>query len=249
MTKVIVVHGENGESDSGKLVLPVVGAEYIGLTNSNLTKLNNNFSPFQKKAQVVGSPTVGTNDTLFKSQANFIQTDIQEKNEMTVFVVAKTSVVPNSTGTAVAFISNYKSPPLDGSSTNNLNSFYFGVNSAGKLMTISLQGTNASNATAVAAASGSVNWTANEYHLVTARLTGTRVEHWDETKNYHIFADLTQPRYLAANKLRIGSTFTDFTGDVNIALIVHYPRALSDTEISSVKQWIRNYMSGRGITV
>ncbi|HAV5687085.1 TPA: hypothetical protein JI130_05965 [Acinetobacter baumannii] len=249
MTKVVVVHGELGESDNSKLVLEVPGAEYIGIFNTSLSKVKNNFAPLQKRPQIVGSLVVQPNYTSFKSLSNYIQTDIREQNEMTTFVVAKTAIVPNSTTNAVAFISNYKSPPLDGSTGTLLNSFYLGVNSAGKLITISLQGNNATDASAVAAASGITNWTANEYHLVAARLTNTRVQHWDKTKNYSIYADLTKPRYLAANKLRIGSTYTDFAGDVDIALLIHYPRALSDSEIDTVTAWIRNYMAGRGITV
>ncbi|QER74755.1 hypothetical protein F3P16_06160 [Acinetobacter baumannii] len=249
MTKVVVVNGELGESDNSKLILEVPGAEYIGILNSSLVKVKNNFAPLKKRAQIIGSVGVQPNYTSFKSLSNYIQTDIREQNEMTTFVVAKTATVPDSTASAVSFIANYKSPPLDGSTGNLLNSFYFGINSAGKLMTISLQGNNATDASPVAAASGIQTWTANEYHLVAARLTNTRVQHWDKTKNYSIYADLTKPRYLAANKLRIGSTYTDFTGDVDIALLIHYPRALSDSEIDTVTAWIRNYMAGRGITV
>lgn len=249
MTKVIVVHGENGESENCKLVLPAAGAEYIGLYNSSLNKVKNNFAPFKKNVSTVGSIALNTNDVTLKSQVNYLQTDIDETAEMTTFVVAKSSVLPPTIAESIAFMSNYKTPPKDGSSTSTINSYYLGINASGKIATVCSQGNNASDASGVGAISVAQNWTVGEYHLVAARITNTRIEHFDKTKNYHIYADLTKPRYLGLGKLRIGSSYSYYQGSANIAALIHFSRALSDTEIEQVSAWIRSYMSTKSISV
>lgn len=248
MTKLVVVHGENGESDNSKLILPVGGAEYIGIFNNTLSKVKNNFAPFKKAGVVVGNVMIDATSAAFKSLSKYVQTDVDDTANFTTFVVAKTAVVPNSTATSPYFIGNFQTPPKDGSSSALIQGAGMYIDQSGFVSTVGCRGNSvADKESAICAIQ--TQWTANEFHLVVGQVSGLNTRTWDKTKNLARNLLFTKPRLLAAGKLRVGSSFTDFTGDANVALVIHFPRALSDLEIDQVTTWIRSYMTAKGVTV
>lgn len=216
------------------------------IPNTSIQKVTNNFSltPAGETWEAVGAPVVGAKGTVFKSQTNFVQTDISAPdNAFTLVMVAR------STQTRAEIM-------LQGAEQCMLFGNY---DSLGGVSGIAAGWTTATGnfnwsvpvrdaAGAVAMRSLPLAFTEDFSKM---RLTVYRV---DGAVRYQELRDVTageqtqrtEPEgstYIlnTPNKLRIGSSYRAQMGSSEISRVRLWNRYLSDTEVDIVVAEMRNY--------
>ncbi|EKT4565708.1 hypothetical protein ACBQ21_03270 [Pseudomonas putida] len=199
-------------------------------------------------AQVVGSPVAFPTHMRFKGGANFLQTQIQDSDEVTILVVGKSAVAPASAADSVLFAGAYKgvsvTPGIAGDA------------SGGNLFV--------SNATAVSATAARTDGAGNAVSTTVA-VVGTPVTSWalrgmraktgEATKVFDLTANVSNlgssvlKRALTGNRLRIGGATEGFLGESDISAVAIYSVALTDDEVALVAGTMRRRMSRLGLTV
>lgn len=232
--------------ETAKKALPVAGADAIAFPFATERKLKNNFAPFQPSFIKVGSPTINANYSSFKGLQDYLQTEIEDVAEFTLFVVCRSSDAMNSTATRPLFFGNYQSVPKDGSSsevTYGVGLFSMSANQ------ISIAAGRGNSVADDASSNVTVSCDSSQFQLFCIKVSQPRTEIVNVTASEVVGSNFALPRYLAAGKMRIGSGITAFGGTNDVAAIVRFPRLLINTDINKVSDFVRSYLSGYGISV
>lgn len=217
--------------------------------NDSLTKAKHNFAMGKTDHNPVGTITVNSTSANFKGSANYLQTDIPESVEFTYFFVGRTTDTNADSSHNPCFIGTFQSVPADpaiGSSLIFSMSIYSSL--AGRLTAAACRGTSIANQ-----GSNPVSLTGltlSNWGLYCMRVSNTKTELFAVTAGLSgATADTVQPRLLSAGKLRIGSAYSGFGGQCDIAAMALYNRYLSTDEMTLVNARLRAYMAGRGVVV
>lgn len=108
----VIAKGVDAELYATEYAAPVRrGLEGIFFLNTSLEKSARNYAPGKTQASIVGAPVPSANFLSGKSSSNYIQTDINETAEMTLFSIARALNIPATTPMAPAdapmLITNY----------------------------------------------------------------------------------------------------------------------------------------------
>ncbi|MDA5495395.1 hypothetical protein PGS50_19355 [Yersinia intermedia] len=238
-----------------KVSPPVIrGLEGWFCFDTDISRIAFNRAPGKSDAVIVGLPEVNGSFTRFKSLSNYLNTNIPESVEMTVFIVGKSPVaigepsVPANHVPHPMYFGNY---PGGNSSVSGYTTYGCGMFNDGPArlaMTASRISSGTGSATSAQASITTDNPTA--WGLRVARfgeMTKTRVQNLT-TGAFGEYAATTQ-RLPSVNPLRIGGAYSTFSGEVDISQIVIYSAALTDEEIAAVASLMRVRSARLGITV
>lgn len=222
------------------------GLEGIFFLNTSLTKSPRNYASGKPQGTVVGAPVPSAVALAVKSRVNYVQTQISESAEMTIFIVCKTASDGSVTADRPMFFSNYQGINADGGAAFGL-SFYLG---AGTRLTFGGgYGTDAASNTQKLAGITKAG-VANSWALFSMSVGASGVTIRDHTAGGNgTISSAGLPRRTATAKIRIGSGITSFDGSADIAAFQAYSVELSDLEISTTAEDLRGYMARKGILV
>ena len=238
----------NAEATSRKMLLPVSqGLKAIHLLNGSVEKAARNFALGGPDGAVIGNPVVGAGFVTFQGLASYIQTQIEETTEATIFCAARSLDTFADDAHRPMLYGTFQSPAAAGGGNT------FGI-SAAMLSSVQIngyaaRGTSTSDDTSTPAAISAGNtasWAL--YSQAVPNISPTVLR--DHTNNLIDVDESSVARFRSTGKFRIGSGFTQFGGSCQLALWVYYDRVLSTTERDDTVAKLRQYLSTyQGITV
>lgn len=246
----LIAKGIDAEKYAFEYAAPVRrGLEGVFFLNDSLEKCARNYAPGKNDGVIVGTPTVNSQFMSGKSATSYIQTDIQETEEMSFFVIARAMAIPAGNPVPAA-----DQPILLG---NYMSGAWSGV-----VQWFSTQTSFSTNG-------GYGNDDASNINLG-AGVTPNDVSHWGlyggrvrqvavDTKNFTNGLVMNRlsapygPRRLSGSvgrPLRVGSGYqTTQTGLWDMAAAFIYSVGLSDEEQATMVADIRAYAARRGLAV
>lgn len=238
----IIATGVDAEQYASEYSSPVVrGLEAIFFENTSLSKVSHNYVPAKPSGTIVGTPLPTSSATTFKSQSNYVMTDVSETDSMTWFIVARSELDGTNQSSRAVFLGNYDStqnPPGSGmyiQNTNRIAGFgCFGVDA----------GSNALISSSVNSTKVVTDW--NLYAVIVQ--AGGVTMHNLTTNQTGVVAN-ANPRRKGTGKIRIGSSITTYTGQCDIAVGQLHSVTLTETEIQTVAADLRAYVLRKGLTV
>lgn len=233
----IIKIGGDAEASTGLFLLPVLQVPTgIYFCNGEPDKLRCNFAKNTLSASLQNILVPTPDYTVMSVDTGYVQTDIAETSDMTVFAIYEHPPTFTSSGAMIA--STYR---------GDASSFGSGLyaNSSG-LTFIATQKQASGSTTAggrIVAASG---WT-----LAVGRADGNT--NYVKNLTTGTINTATYNERILGNtpaKIRIGASYDPaFKDSVKIMAIVVFDKALSDSEIDSVANVLRRYASKHGLTV
>lgn len=226
----------NAETDSGRFAMPVDGAVGIYFTNNSESKLTNNFAIGELLAEIKGSLSPTIDYTSMKYSTGYVQTDIAETSDMTVFAIYEQ---PNSITTSGAMIaSTYK-----GDATSFGMALYANDSKINFLATQkNTSGANTAGGQFVAASG---------WQLVMGRVGGATNTVKNITTNESKSGTYSS-RVLGNDpqKIRVGGSYDGaFNDTVKVMAVVVFNRALSDDDAVKIADVLKRYAAKHGVTV
>ncbi|RVT97895.1 hypothetical protein EOD42_08885 [Rhodovarius crocodyli] len=202
-------------------------------------------------ATIVGTPTYDAKGAAYKSTVNYMQTQVAETADMTLFAVLDSIDLPSNTDAALnaTCLSNN-----GGSSTGGVAIYFQGLEAVtNKPYLRFLIGYTTAGVPGIAGSAMPID-DHTKARLVSITITsGVGFEFRDWTDNKVVTTVNVNPRLLdtSSRKFRIGSTFrSDYQGRNHVAAAEIHNVALTSTEQAKVATGIRAYLAARrGITV
>ena len=232
----IIRLGGSAESDTGKLMLPVSGAVGIYFTNSSQTKLTNNFAKNELSAAISGVLSPTAHYTAMKADTGYVQTNITESENMTLFAVYEQPSAITTSGAMI--VSTYKA---DVSSFGM--ALFADTNGASFLAT---QNKSGGGITANPRAVAATGW-----QMVVGRVNSN--VNYIKNLTSNVANESTQvSRFLGTSpaKFRVGASYdSTFNDSAKIMAVVIFNKALTDAEIVSVGDVLRRYAAKHGVNV
>lgn len=233
--------GVDAESSAREYSSPVPrGLEGIFFLNTSLDKIAHNYAQGKAKGTVMGAPLPGAAGTTFKSQSNYVLTDVSETDEMTLFVLARSALDGTDQTSRAVFLSNY-------SSANNPPGLGVYVQNTNRISAFANFGADAASNTLVPAVINSTNVVTN-WNLYAAIIKAGSVTIRNLTTGQTGTLTNVAPRRKGAPKICIGSSYTTYSGACDIAVAQMHSVALTETEIQAVTADLRAYALRKGIT-
>lgn len=235
----LIAKGVNAEDFALEYAAPVRrGLEGMFFLNSNLEKLARNYAPAKAQAKVVGSPSVSTNWATLTGASNYIQTEIDETESMTLFVIFRSGLV--SGGPGVMPIGNYNVGSPTGISIYSANPDRV----AGTAGSGNDDASNTNNTCSV------IGYPISNWGLYSVVITPTGISARNHTANLSNTAVISMPRRLAPRKLRIGSGYSSqLAGTCDIITAQIHSIAMTEEERLATVNDHRAYAARRGIQV
>ncbi|CNH15967.1 hypothetical protein [Yersinia intermedia] len=237
-----------------KVSPPVIrGLEGWFCFDTDISRIAFNRAPGKSDAVIVGLPVVNDKFSRFKGLSNYLNTNIPESTEMTVFVVGKSAVnlpeqsIPANYAGYPMYFGNYPGgdSTVPGHTTYGCGLFH---DTPTKL---SMTASRLSAGTGLAtSAQAQITDTPSAWGLRVVRVgEGVKTRTMNLTTGVAgEYAAITQ-RLPSTHTLRIGGAYSTFTGEVDISQIVIYSAALTDEEIAAVASLMRVRSARLGITV
>ena len=231
-----------------KVVPPVTrGLEGWFTFDTDVSRFAMNRAIGKPNGSIVGNPIAFPTHGRFKGLTNYVRTQARDTDEVTLFVVVKSLLVPTSNADGVAPVSSYRgnsmTPSLPGSSGGS-SIFLRGssVVSAG----MSRSTTGVYNLELINIVSGAQT----SWRLLCARSkTGSTTKIFDLTNNVSVTGTDVTTRPLCDQFFKIGSATQDYAGESDISSAAIYSAYLTDDEISLVAGAMRRRMARLGINV
>lgn len=230
--------GGDAEKETGRFVLPVEGAVGIYFVNESKAKLTNNFFNGKLENAVEGVVSPNADYTPLKLGLGTIKTAIPETAEMTVFAIFKTASVTNG-----------------GMIVSNFSTAISGVYGLGlqclKTSEFQFMATVVKSDGGTTAGGAKAAFDMNTWTLAAGRTTGGINTAINLTKGVTAFANfVARGAVRDGGLMRIGGGYENQYNDgFDIAAVVIYNRALSDNEITSVGDVLRQYAAKHGLSV
>lgn len=199
-------------------------------------------------AQVVGSPVAFPTHMRFKGGVNFLQTQIQDSDEVTILVVGKSAVAPSSSANSVLLVGGYKGTSVTPGITGEASGGNLFISNPTSVSATAVRTDGAGNAVSTTVAVIGTPVTSWALRGMRAK-TGEATKVFDLTANVSKFGSSLLERALTGNRLRIGGATEGFLGESDISAVAVYSLALTDDEIAMVAGTMRRRMSRLGVTV
>jgi hypothetical protein len=248
----IVARGSLAPWDS-KVVVPVNDKLEGWFTfDTDARRLAVNRAIGKPNGSVSGTPTIFPGYARFTGKSNWVQTEIDETEDMTMIVVCRAVApvgTPAENATNPFYVGNYDTPPKDTSlpfSTLYGASIYTGftqsITATGTRYTDANQ-TAITSAGAAVAGAPETNWAL--YSSVISDANGTTSK--NHTTGISAHQNNHSKRLVGSRKMRIGSAYRDFGGQCDISFVGFYSKALSPDELERVIVPIRKRLARLGI--
>jgi hypothetical protein len=243
----VIAKGVDAEQYATEYAAPIRrGLEAIFFLNTSLEKSARNYVAGKPQGSIVGSPVANPNYLATKGRVNYVQTQLAETADMTIFVLARTSADGSVIAERPMLFGNYQTLNADGGAA-------FGV-------CMYLTSPTRFNAGAGFGADAAANELrlagltkadiANKWNLYGMVVSSAGLTLRDFTTNQTSTAPgVALPRRLASGKIRIGSGVTAFDGSADMAVFQAHSVALTETEIQTTVADLRAYAARRGIVV
>ena len=223
--------------------------------DTDSSRIGFNRAPGKNNASAVGLPVMSTNYARFKGLQNFVQTDISEPAELTIFVVGKaTSAIPsgasaNGDANTPAYVGTYYGTAGDAvhAGTNTGSSLY---HAAATTLTGTAARSNGSGGYVSATQQALAGETPTNWGIRVLRVaTNSPTMVANKTTGTSSTGSSVASRVPSTNTLRIGSLYNNFAAEVDISQVVIYSTALTTDEINAVANMMRTRASRLGISV
>ena len=233
----IIKIGGDAEANTGLFILPVAANPAgIFFCNTDQTKLRCNFAKNKLSASVQKTLSPTSSYTAMSIDTGYVQTDIAETSDMTVFAIYEHPSTFTSSGSMIA--STYRGDATSFGSGLHANSSGLNFIATQK----QANGTNTAGGRIVPAsgwtlAVGRVDKNTNYVKNLTTGTINTA------TYSERILGN-------APAKIRIGASYDPaFKDSVKIMAIVVFDKALSDSEVDSVANVLRRYAAKHNVTI
>jgi len=235
-----------------KVIAPVTrGLEVWFTFDTDAVRFGFNRAPNKPNGRIVGSPVAYATHGRFKSLVNFIQTEAPDTAKVTIIAVGRSPVaIPDPIPTpdprpvyASTFNGPSITPGIPGTSSGV--TLYPG---GAALLASTAARSNGSGGITVGQVTTADDPTAWGIRVLRASdEEGTLVQ--NITRGSKAVGTAITQRALTANKFRIGSSLSQFPGEIDISAIAIYSEALTDDEIALVANCMRTRMQRLGIPV
>lgn len=235
------------------------GLEGIFFLNTSLEKCTHNYAPGKSSGvnSIVGTPTIGAGYLSCKSMTNFVQTDIRETEEMTMFVISRSPELPpgatsNPSAVQPLLIGNYGSvtaintPGDNGSGCVMWTPSDTNCSGGGGYDSISDPNLNTNTQAALTGEDTKV-WRIYAFRVAIGAVTA-----WNGTtgKTATTVIDAPRKRRLSKRTMRLASGYlATQTGAVDIAVAQIHNVALTDAEVTKTIANLKAYALRKGIIV
>ncbi|MGU3496339.1 hypothetical protein ACLBXM_20045 [Xanthobacteraceae bacterium A53D] len=247
-TRIIAKDADAEDTAAEYLASVRRGLEAIHLLNKSAAKAAKNYAPGKPNGVFVGSPlAAGGADMQLQSLSAYVQTQVVEAERMTIFGVVRSTDTFAGTSTRPMYWGTFQSPAAAGGGDT------YGVgcysNASNQHTGTGGKGTSHSDHTSgPASIAGTVgNWALLCHEVGVGTGRETRITNM--TTGASAITSNGLPRFLSTGRLRIGSGYTSFAGQSNMALWWAHSVLLTTDEIAAVAVEIRALMARRGITV
>lgn len=243
----VIVTDVDAEATASFYAVPVwdglLGWFFISDTRD---KARRNLRGDRNSAVVVGAPTFDSESGSFQGNEDFLQTDIEETEAMTIFAVIRSDDTRVDVDHMPMFYGTYQSPAAIGGGNT------FGVAlhvSQTALRSIGARGTSTADDTFGLAQIGGTDVT--DWQLIRHEVeAGTGVNRlYNRTTNQSANSGTAAPRLRSTGKFRIGSGYSEYGGSCRVRALALFDRVLSAEESAAVEADIRRELARRGITV
>ena len=231
-----------------KVVPPVTrGLEGWFTFDTDVSRFAMNRAIGKPNGSIVGNPIAFPTHGRFKGLTNYVRTQARDTDEVTLFVVVKSMLVPTSNADGIAPISTYKGNSV----TPSIPGYSGGSN-------ILLRGNSVVSAGMSRSPAGvyslelvnMVSGSQTSWRLLCARSkTGSTSKIFDLTNSVSVTGSDTTARPLCDQFFRIGSATWDYAGESDISSAAIYSAYLTDDEINLVAGAMRKRMDRLGIIV
>ncbi|MBN3864666.1 hypothetical protein HCU66_20755 [Pseudomonas frederiksbergensis] len=237
----VVAKGVDAEQYATEYAAPVRrGLEGIFFTNTSLEKCARNYAAGKPAGSIVGAPAPAAGYVSLKGNTNYIQTQIQETESITMLVIARQVLDPANPAAITMFCGTYNSGQVSGVSIyipaadRVSGTAGFGIDDAG----------NANTVTSVSPLVPT-NW-----GLYSVTISPTGVTTKSHTANLSTTNVRVDPRRPSTRTVRIGmGYYAAHSGLSDIAVYQHHSVALTADELTKTVADLRAYAARRGIVV
>lgn len=231
-------------------VVPPVTRGLVGwfTFDTDIRRLSLNRVPGRGPVQIVGTPAVSGAYARFKGNASYIQTDIPEAAQATIFAVCRTAapIASASAADSGMYVSTYRGPAVTPGYTGNA----FGVSLYQTSTGLAAGGSRDNGSGGIT--SGGTTLTSGEvatsWGLRVVRV-GTQNVARNLTTGQSSTASPATTRVLTGNNFRIGSATDTYAAEVDISSVAIFSEALTDAEIEKLAEVIRSRARRLGIEV
>lgn len=223
---------------------------YSGVFNSRTSGFwERNFAPSGVAGAVVGVPTLADSGATvqFTGLTNYIQTTVQETDELTVLMVAATDDALVDVASRPCFFGTYTSPAANAPTDPDVYGVHSRVSAAGAIRMGAGRGTSWSDDTAGDAAVVVADHTALAIYTMTAQ-SGVVTSMTDHTNGNTAVDDSTADRLLTAATYRVGSGYKQYGGTCRIGQLRIWGAVKSDAAIAEEVRFTRWSMAQLGVS-
>lgn len=214
--------------------------------DTSVSNFNLNKAPNKPNAVIIGSPVAYSSHGRFKGLTNFIQTMIGDIDEVTLIAVGRSVVLPTNNNDGAILVGGFTgtsvTPGIAGSSVGANIYLAHPASATGSAARNDGAGV-ATSAGASGAATLPTNWAIRSMR---AR-TGAPTVLTDHTLGMTFTGASSLQRALNANKYRIGSGTSAFSGECDISMVAIFSAFHSEAEIQANVDLIRLRLTRLGI--
>lgn len=245
MGTIIRAVGVHAEDHATEYLSPVNrGIQGIFFLNTSLEKACHNYAPGKPNGSIVGTPPVDGTHLSAKSQANFVQTEVAESDELTIFCIGRTSDAGTNPANRPAFYGTYRNLSAAAPVQNPGVSVWRDNASMRANAAYSDDPGAPVQRQVILSSSDFSSWS-----LYVHRVSASGVYFADMTKALSGTVAAIGARQRSVGKFRIGGVYYEFLGSCDVAVWQAHSVALTDQEIGEVVQNLRTYGASRGIVV
>ena len=206
------------------------------------------------QGQVVGAPVAFATHLRMSLGAGYIQTQIAETVEQSIFTLGRAAGPFPDAAAAVIFAGTYMGPvnpatlPAGVTVTSSYGASIYADNNGNILYAASRDngsgGMTSAGGSIVSGATPSTSWAIRIMKVAAGQTTG-----YDKTANLQVTPSVTRSRITSLAPFRLGapSGTTTNSGIVDLSQAIIYSRALSDDEINAVTAYMRARANKLGI--
>ena len=209
----------------------------------------------KQQAQVVGAPVAYATHLRMSLNTGYIQTQIPETVEQTLFTLGRAVGPFPDAANAVIFAGTYLGPvnpatlPPGVTTSNSYGASIYADNNGNISYAASRDngagGMTSAGASISSGAVASTNWAIRVMRVAAGQTNG-----FDKTGNVQVSSSVPRSRITSMSPFRLGapSGSTTNSGTVDLSQTIIYSRALSDDEINTVVGYMRNRANRLGIS-
>lgn len=245
MGTIIKASGVDAEQGATEFIPPVTrGLEGIFFLNSSREKASRNYAPGKPDGAIVGTPTINPSYINARSQSNYVQTEVVESEEVTIFCIARTTDPGSNLPTRAAWYGTYRN---QGANAAVWNPGVSAWRDNGTFRANAGYGDDPAAPVQRQVVISAADFSA--WSLYVHRVRAADVYFTDVTRGLSGSTSAIGARQRSVGKFRIGGVYYEFLGQCDVAVWQVHSVALNDQEIASIVANLRAYALKLGITV